>query len=450
MKGKFLFILLAVMMIFALISCQPKTVTEPTAVATEEAGTTPTEEVVVEAIEAISTEPVIITFWMMGGEDQIAYMDKWLKVFNEQYPNITVEYKILDWTNGPAQVLTAFAGGIGPDVFVTYSNGIPRWVENGAYQALDGYFNKEDFSAISMELATWKDQLYAIPWNLKIHTYYVRSDYLKEAGIDKVPETWDELVDASKAMTQYDSAGNITRSGLWINVNHPYKTISQFQVLMMSAGGTYFSEDGCNSTFNGPPGIEAAQLIDDLLNVYKVDAPGAITIDAVDFAQGKVASLFSNLATRGLVANYPDVVPYVEIVAPPHKGDNKGIGQTGGNYMGISPTTKHFNEALALVKFLTMDPRPLYDYALTEGGAIAYKPAMTDEYYAIDPFVERWNALIENNGAGEPKHPNWAEISNEITVALDKIYLEGVDPKEALNTAAVNVDLLLERYGCAQ
>lgn len=450
MKGKFLFIVLAIVMIFALIACQPKTAPTTEPVATKESGSTAPEATKVQETEVVSTEPVTITFWMMGGDAQIAYMDKWLKVFNEQYPNITVEYKILDWTNGPAQVLTAFAGGIGPDVFVTYSNDIPRWVENGAYQALDDYFTKEDFSTISMELATWKDQLYAIPWNLKIHTYYVRSDYLKEAGINKVPETWDELVEASKAMTQYDSTGNVTRSGLWIIVNHPYKTISQFQDLMMSAGGTYFSEDGCKSTFNGPAGVEAAQLIDDLLNVYKVDAPGAITIDAVDFAQGKTASEFSNLATRGLVANYPDFVQYVEIVAPPHKGDNKGIGQTGGNYMGISPTTKHFNEALALVKFLTMDPGPLYDYALTEGGAIAYKPAMTDEYYAIDPFVERWNTLIENNGAGVPKHPNWAEISNEITVALDKIYVEGVDPKEALDAAAVNIDLLLEQYGCAQ
>lgn len=387
---------------------------------------------------------------MMGGDAQIAYMDKWLPVFEEQNPGVTVEYKILDWTNGPAQVLTAFAGGVGPDVFVTYSNDIPRWVENGAYQALDDYFNKSDFSDISVDLATWKGQLFAIPWNLKIHTYYVRSDLLNEAGITKLPETWDELVEASKAMTKYDDAGNVTQSGLWVIVNHPYKTISQFQDLFMSAGGTFFTEDGCKSTFNEQAGIDAAQLMDDLLNLHKVDAPGAITIDAVDLAQGKTASEFSNLATRGLVANYPDIVPFIEILPSPHKGDNIGIGQTGGNYMGISPTTKHLNEAVALVTFFATDPGPLYDYALSEGGAIAYIPAMTDEYFAMDPFVERWNKLLESNGQGVPKHPNWTEMSNEITLALDKIMLEGADPKAALDAAAKNVDLLLEQYGCAQ
>lgn len=445
MKRRILYILLSIIFILSLIGCQTQASTKVPSQSSEGEITKPPD-----VVEEKPAEPTKITFWMMGGDAQIAYMEKWLPVFEEQNPGVAVEYKILDWTNGPAQVLTAFAGGIGPDVFVTYSNDIPRWVENGAYQSLDDYFDKNDYTNVGKELGSWRGNLYAIPWNLKTHTYYVRSDFLEEAGITKLPETWDEMVEASIAMTKYDAAGNVERSGLWIIVNHPYKTIAQFQDLLTAAGGWYFSDDGCKSTFNSQAGIDAAQLIDDLLNVYKVDVPGAITVDANDLAQGKAASMFSNLATRGVVQNFPEVVEYLEILPPPIKGDNTGLGQAGGNYMGISPTTKHLEEAIALVKFFTSDPGPLYDYALTEGGAIAYKPAITDEYFEIDPFVERWNYLLDNNASGVPKHPNWNEISNEITLALDKIYIQGIEPKEALDEAANNVDLILKQYGCAE
>lgn len=448
MKRIHVFRILSILFVLALIGCQSQTNTPESS--QPESPADVAEQPEVEVADEETEEPIKLTFWMLGGDAQVAYLEKWIPVFEEQNPGITVEWKILDWTNGPAQVLTAFAGGIGPDVFVTYSNDIPRWVENGAYQPLDNYFNRDDFTDVSVELATWKGNMYAVPWNLKTHTYYVRSDFLNEAGITKVPETWDEMVEASIAMTKYDAAGNVERSGLWIIVNHPYKTISQFQGLLTSAGGWYFSEDGCKSTFNSQAGVEAAQLIDDLLNVHKVDVPGAITTDATDLAQGKVASMFSNLATRGVVQNFPEVVEYLEILPPPSKDGNVGLGQAGGNYMGISPSTKNVDAAVALVEFLVTDPGPLYDYALTEGGAIAYKPAINDDYFEIDPFVERWNNLLENYARGVPKHPNWAEISNEITLALDNIYVNGIDPQVALDEAARNVDQILEQNGCAE
>ncbi len=446
MKSRIFFCLLITILVTSMTGCQPQSIatTQPTT-----AAVVPTQAAAVVPTKA-AAEPVTITLWMLGGADQTAYLKKWMPIFEQKNPGVKVESKVLDWTTGTTQILTAFAGGVGPDVFMLYSSSIPQFADNGGYAQLDSYFNQSDFSPISMNLATWKGHLYAIPLDLHLHTFYLRSDYLTEAGITKNPETWDELVTAAKAMTKYDSAGNITRSGLWIIVNHPYKTIAQWQDLFMSAGGKFFSADGCTSIFNSQAGIDAAQLISDLLNVYKVDKAGAITVDATDFAQGKVAMEFSNLATRGVPQKFPDFVKQIQILPIPHKGDNVGLGQTGGNYVGVSGKTKYKDQAIALVKFMTTDTGPLYDYSLVEGGGIAYQPAMTDAYYAMDPFVKRWVDLQENHGGAIPKTPQWNQIATEITTALDKIYVEKADPKAALDAAAKNVDAILKQNGCAE
>lgn len=448
MKSRFISYFLVILVAISLVGCQSPTST-PTQ-PPEAQGSSGNTGVATTVPSAAPAKSVKLTLWMLGGEDQLKYLNKWIPVFEEKNPGITVDYKILDWTNGPAQLLTAFAGGVGPDVFMSYSSGIPQWADNGAFAPLDDYFNKDDFLPIGIDLATWKGHLYAIPLGLHPHTLYLRSDFLKEAGIEKAPETWDELVTAAKAMTKYDASGNITRSGLWIIVNHPYKTIAEWQDLFQSAGGSYFSADGCTSTFNSQAGIDAITLMSDLLNVYKVDAAGSITVDATDFAQGKVAMELSNLATRGVPQNFPDFVKEIQILPTPHKGDNIGRGQVGGNYMGVSGKTKNLNEAVTLVKFLTTDLGPLYDYTLVEGGAIAYKPGMTKEYYAMDPFVERWVNILENNGGAIPKTPQWNQIATEITTALDKVMVDKADPKTALDAAAKNVDAILKQYGCAE
>ena len=438
MKSRIFICLLMTILVTSMTGCQPQSTTaaQPTAV--------------VASPTLAAAQPVNLTLWMLGSTDQTTFLKKWIPVFEGKNPGVKVDYKVLDWTSGATQLLTAFAGGVGPDVFMLYSSSIPQFADNGAYAPLDTYFNKSDFSPISMNLATWKGHLYAIPLDLHLHTFYVRSDYLTEAGITKAPETWDELVTAAKAMTKYDNAGNITRSGLWIIVNHPYKTIAQWQDLFMSAGGKFFSADVCTSTFNSQAGVDAAQLISDLLNVDKVDTAGAITVDATDFAQGKVAMEFSNLATRGVPQTFPDFVKQIQILPIPHQGNNIGLGQTGGNYIGVSGKTKNTSQAVALVKYLTTDNGPLYDYSLVEGGAIAYTPAMTDAYFAMDPFVQRWVTLQDKNGGAIPKTPQWNQIATEITTALDKIYVNKADAKTALDAAAKNVDALLKQYGCAE
>jgi multiple sugar transport system substrate-binding protein len=446
--------LIALTLIVGLVAaqCAPVPTPEPAAPAEEapasaEEATTPAEE---EAPAPAEEEAVTLRLSMFGSADQEQMLDEWIPKFEEENPNIKVEYKVLDWATGTTELLASIAGGTGPDVVFAYSVWIPQWAAQGALSPLEDYFDEEDFIAPAVELAKWDDHLYALPWSLKVRAYYYRKDIFEEVGLDpeKYPETWDELVDYSQKLTKRDASGNIERVGFWVPTSHPYKTIQVWIPYMWSNGGRFFSEDGCKATFNSPEGVEALQLLDDLLNEYEVDEPGTIQVENVDFAQGRVASDISNIATRGMLADAPEVVPFVGMAGTPHKAGKESVSEMGGNYMGISATTEHLPEALSLLEFLALTPDLARRYAADDLGVPGATVAADEEYFATNPWAERWLEIMDETGKGLPQHPTWVEISDTVTKAIDQVYLEGRDPQEALDEAAEKVDAIIEANGC--
>lgn len=452
MKKNFASAFLALIMVLSLAACAAPAAEPPAAspVSEQPAAEEPASEQPA-AEEPASSEPVTLRLTIMGMEPQEKLLEQWIPVFEEQNPNIDVEYSVLDWGNGKTQILTSFAGGVAPDVVMAFSADIPQWVNSGALSPLEEEFASEDFINPSYELGMWQDHLYAVPLNLKLYAYYYRTDLFEAAGLDpeNPPQTWDELIDASQKLTRRDANGNLEQVGFWITTSHPYKTIAQFSNFMWSAGGKFFSEDGCTPTFNSPEAVKAASLLAELLNEYKVDSPGSIQNESQDFAQAKVASLMSNNAARGIDQTSPDVVPMIRIASTPHDGTDQGYNQVGGNYLGVAANTQHRAEAIELVRFLTTTPEIVLQYSIDEFGVPALKEAVTEDYLSSDPYAARWIEIIEQTGRGMPMHPQWLEIQAIITKALDEIELQNRDPQEALDEAAEKTSAILQEYGCA-
>jgi len=401
---------------------------------------------------APSGEKVTLKLTIMGTEDQSKQLQEWIPRFEAANPDIKVEYEVLDWGTGKTKILTSYAAGVGPDVTMAYHSDLPTWAENGAFSPLEDYFKEEDFLKGVLNTGFYKGHLYAVPWDVKTYSYYWRKDIYREVGLDpeKPAETWDELIDQAQKLTKRDASGNLERVGFYVMAGHPYKGVTQLIEFIWSAGGDIFSEDGCKATFNEQPGVDAAQLLADLSLKYKVYEPGAITVENTDFGQGKVASLTSNVATRGFLTNFPDVIPDVGVTTVPHKAGAQSYTQVGGNYLGISKTTKHFEQSLRLLKFLIETPDIARDYSLVEAGIPALKAAANEEYFNTDPFGERWVEIIEEYGRTIPLHGNWVEIQDHIRNAHDQIWLEGKDAKTVLDEAAAKVQAVLDANGCAE
>jgi raffinose/stachyose/melibiose transport system substrate-binding protein len=171
----------------------------------------------VEEMEEQKTVNFFISGKSVWGEPMADVVAK----FNEDYPNITIEYEVVgggvDWR--PVLATRARTGNL-PDIFM---------IDGASDYALYGEFLEDlsdmdvvdHFLPIAEQSAYVDGQLVGLPVSIEGYGYIYNRDLFARAGIDDVPETFSELEDAVEAL----QAAGITpfASGYgtwWVISNH--------------------------------------------------------------------------------------------------------------------------------------------------------------------------------------------------------------------------------------
>lgn len=166
---------------------------------------------------------------------------------------------------------------------------------------LDGSYDPAiDFAAIDngdilrAGYGEYQGHPYNVPYGLDSYVMYYRTDLFEQAGIEKVPETWDELIEVAQKLTvDLDGDGNIDQWGLATNglPGQVFNTYSFFNLLLTN-NGQVIDETGM-PTFNSPEGVEALQFMVDLRNKYKVMPPDVVTYDNNEIHEGFLSGKFA-------------------------------------------------------------------------------------------------------------------------------------------------------------
>jgi len=381
---------------------------------------------------------VTVRLWVSGPAYD-RFLAETVPAFETQNTGIKVEALTMDWTQYQQKILTGVAGGAGPDVFSFYSVDVAPWAAKGLLMPLDGVVKRADFDANAVENGIWDGKLYAVPMAMRVRAFYYRKDFLREAGLTRPPQTWDELRDYAQKLVKRDGAGNITRVGFWVPTSHPYKTVQVWLAFLWANGGEVFDAAGKKATFNSPEGVESVQFLSDFVNRWKVDKPGTIKVDNTDFMQGKVAMLVSNIVTRGLLKDAPELKDQVGIAVPPIA--KKKVIELSGEMFGISQASRHKEAAAKLLQYLTSRD-VVVKFNQVDDNIPGLKTAIDSDYVKTNPFVSQF-VEIAKVGRPLPKHPKWTEVAAVITAALDEACLKGRPAKEAMDAAALKVNAIL-------
>lgn len=409
------------------------------------------------AAQPAAAAPIQITLLMVDwNEDcQKLYNEQILPRFQEENPDLTVVADYTSWGDLDVKVMTAFAGGLQPDVFQADNVEFgPKYNQKGIIAVLDDLISStpgakekiDDYYPTAItEGSTIGGKIVALPYVFDNRALFYRKDFFAEVGLDpaKPPANWDEFRQAAIKLTKRTD-DVFERAGWWHQAGQ--FCFQGFVPLLWQNGGSLLNETHDQCTFNSPEGVEALALWARLIREDRVGPTEAMTNigDLSPFTAGQLAMTFAGYGTLLNVQKYK-----------PEAWDSVGVTVLGQKVRGslwyantfFLSKGKHVPEAWKLLSYLVLDDDNFRKYHEATGGLPPRKSIAASASH-ITPLHM---VLIEDvmNAPGShttPAEPFNLEVLERIDEAIQKAVLSGVDPKEALDVAADEGNQIIARY----
>jgi len=371
------------------------------------------------------TESQKIQIWYSLGGRYSAPMEEIITKFNEREDLITVEGAYQGgYGTTQEKLVAAYIAGNPPVLSQLEQSLVGFFVENDALVPLEDFikadksFDREDFDKNLLKGGTYNNKLYGLPLNVSTPVLYTNRELFREAGLDpdKPPETWEQVYEYSKKMTNPDKKifGLRMYSSGWII----HSIVKQF-------GGDLFNKDETKVTFNSKEGKAAfaflQKMIQEKVCVFQPGKEGS-QMDAAGFIAMVPRS-------TGSIQWFKDNVTHDWGVASFALGKKKAVSLGGGNLYMLKKSTKQ--QQLAGWKFLQFltNKENLRFWSISTGYMAARKSAQESpeiqKIWADDPrYTVTYKQL--KYSFPRPKVEHWPEIQSMLTEAWTRVMTENV------------------------
>jgi len=285
-------------------------------------------------------------------------MDDVLRELGKEYgkaKGVGISFEFIHMNDLPTKTAAAVESGAGPDIINLWSDGPHLYTKalidvsdvcNGLGKELKGWTNiAKDIAIVGK---TWR----AVPWGIIPIALTYREDWLKEVGHSTFPDTWDELLVASKKLKDKGHPVGFA-------LGRAIGDANQFHYpLLWAFGGAEAKKDGKTVAINSP---ETAKAVD---YRRKLHADGETDdVYAWDDAANNRAflaeavSITVNAASIYWAArkNAPHLRPVTNHALFP-LGAAGRFGYSSALSLGIFRFSKYQKEAKAFLKWL-MEPK---------------------------------------------------------------------------------------------
>ncbi len=194
MKNRIVSIILIGLLTGGLLACG----TEEASVADGSRNETPNE--------ALAGE---ITFWHSFTQgSRMEAVERAVTQFEAKYPNVQVHVETMTWSDFKSRWKAGVATGDLPDISTACNMyDVEEMVHAGILQLTDEVIDgigRELFSDNVLSELTQNGGVYGIPYYSHAYVMWFRKDLLSQAGLS-VPETWEELYEAAKTLTDREN-----------------------------------------------------------------------------------------------------------------------------------------------------------------------------------------------------------------------------------------------------
>jgi ABC-type glycerol-3-phosphate transport system substrate-binding protein len=356
-----------------------------------------------------------------------------------------------------------------------------------------------DFVPASLVSSQWAGKQWGLPLAVEVRLHLWRKSILENAGIDRVPATWDEMTEAIRRSMLVER-GTIVRDGYprpdgWTGFAAALLTLGKgFFGHAAPAptptsgatpgpggpGGTAGTSGitaltptpaGAQVDLTGPEGVAA---LNHLLAVYRATRPAGVAPSrsraaAYPFAAGTLAHTVDNATTlRALEQTYPDEVNDVVVGDPPvpppgvlpgSGGQAASAGQVGqsgtakvrpvtllsAEWLGVAASSPSQDQAWALVQYL-LEPASL----LAVNETRAYRPprkSLSTARFLRQPQLERMVELADRYGQPLPRVPEQKYFQDTLRAMADELFTGRSTVEQALSVATRQLQHETDRLG---
>lgn len=393
---------------------------------------------------AASPTPEAVTIQVMVVDYIPEKTDKWLEeevvpAFQEEHPNIKVEFVYVNWGTLDTTIQGYFAAGEGADILNLGSEYVSEYGDSLA--PLGEYFaDWEDWDKFvpgTKDTVMWKGEPRGIPWLTAPRAYMCRMDILETAGWDKVPATLDEMVEMVKDVTVVE-AGALKLKGYQSTGASTMLGTSDWQEytnLIWTLGGELYKEDG-SPNFDSP---EARAALEYLYNLHKAQfsTPDIADLPEVTgplLASDMLACFWGNL--WGAPATGDPIWDSIELFpgfTDPDFPNSAAVVQVFNDWLAVAGNSKHIPEAVEFLKFLG-SAENLNRYNADFGSF----PPREDGWFGFveeDAVMTKMGEQMAQSGRGFAYVPKTAQARDIITTQISLYLADSQD----LDTTLQNI-----------
>ena len=338
--------------------------------------------------------------------------EKIIADFNKVNPDITVKLRAAyeSYEDGSQTVLKEAITNKLPDVTFQGLNRQRILVEKGIAQPLEPFiakeadFSKDGYHQAMLDLSTFNNGVYGLPFSVSLPVSYYNMDIVKKAGWTKpLPKTWDEVVELCQAIhkTQPDVdtmfwGWSITGNWFW-------------QALNWSRNNTMLDATETKVTFDNEHGQWAMKTFAKL--VKGCNMPNSEWKESMaNFSAGKVGMFFWSTSALQKITNDSKGAFQLKTDLYPDVAANGGLPAGGNAGMITAKDPVQADAAWKFLKFATSGQGAAY-VAQTTGYMPPNKKAnevILKDFYAQNPnkftavrqlpLLRDWYAFPGKNG----------------------------------------------------
>lgn len=393
-------------------------------------------------------ETIEIEFWYGQGGTLAENIERFITEFNESQDKILVTGVAQgNYTETYQKFQAAIAAKQVPAAILLENDMVQNLAEKEALANIDSYisadstFNSDDFITSFYDQGTINGAQYSLPLYGTTQVLYYRNDIFEEYGFTEDDlATWEAL---AAAATEIKEDSNI--SG-WM----PMWGSGNLVDAALSNGGEIISEDGEEVLINSPEWIEAWEFIRTAIHddeIMSIEHGGQgweywyKTIDNV--MKGNAFGYTGSSGDQG------DLDFELLSAAPQPGWEDHEAAPVSGALLGAIPAHASAEEQAAgfeFLKFFTSAEKTA-DWSMSTGYIAVRNSAL--EVPEFKTYTEEnpqsLVPLEQSQTASAPfVDPTGGKILDALSIAADKLEIEGVSAEEVLNEAQETAQLALE------